>query len=190
MNTGLIKIYQSPKTVLTAEEIAILWNETKPANLYAKLQYYVKHGSLLRLRRGIYAKNKDFNKKELATKIFIPSYISFETVLREAGMIFQHYDSMFVASYVTRNIRVGDMRFCFRKIKNEALYNANGIVTENKFSQAMPERAFLDMIYLFPRYYFDNLDSLNWDTCRDLAPLYGNKQLQKRLERYQKKYAE
>jgi len=41
------------------------------------------------LRRGLYAKDNSYDKNELATKIYIPSYISFETVLRNAGAIFQ-----------------------------------------------------------------------------------------------------
>lgn len=177
-------------TVLTAEEIAILWNESDPGNLYAKIQYYVKCGSLVRLRRGIFAKNSNFNPKELAIKILTPSYISFETVLREAGMMFQHADSIFIASYATRRVMIGRNSFIFRKIKDKALYNANGIITENNVSQATPERAFLDMIYLIPHYYFDNLDALKWETCMELASLYTNKQLIKRVEQYHKKYAE
>lgn len=190
MESGLIKIYQSPLTVLTAEEIAILWNETSSNNLYAKIQYYVKRGSLVRLRRGIFAKNENFNYKELATKILTPSYIGFETALREAGMIFQHYDNIFVASYTSKHITVGKNTFVFRKIRDETLYNANGIITVNNVSQATPERAFLDMIYLYPHYYFDNLDTIKWKVCMELAPLYNNKQLIKRVERYRKKYAE
>lgn len=190
MDSSLVKIYQSPKTVLTTTDIAVLWNETKPSNLYAKIHYYVKRRSLLRLRRGIFAKNQNFNPKELATKIFTPSYVSFETVLREAGIIFQHYESILVASYTTTTVRVGSLTIGFRKLKDEVLYNAAGIAMENNFSQATPERAFLDMIYLYPRYYFDNLDDVDWDTCTELVKIYGNKQLSKRLALYQKKYAE
>lgn len=190
MDSGLVKIYQSPKTVLTTADIAVLWNETKASNLYAKIHYYVKRHSLLRLRRGIFAKNKNFNPKELATKIFTPAYVSFETALREAGIIFQHYESIFVASYTTTSVKVGNVSIGIRKIKDEVLYNAAGVVMKNNFSQATSERAFLDMIYLYPRYYFDNLDDLNWDTCQELVKIYDNKQLRKRLALYQKKYAE
>lgn len=190
MDSSIVKLYQSSKTVLSTREIAVLWNETRAANLYSKLRYYVKGGSLLRLRRGIFAKDKNFNPKELATKIFTPSYISFETVLRESGIIFQHYDSIYVASYASTTLKTENYTIWVRKLKNEILYNTGGIVTKNGFSQATPERAFLDMIYLFPRYYFDNLDSLDWDKCKQLVKIYNNKQLTTRLEDYQKKYAE
>jgi len=39
---------------------------------------------------------------ELAVKINTPSYISFETVLAQAGVIFQFYESVFVASHLSK----------------------------------------------------------------------------------------
>ena len=66
------------------------------------------------------------------------------------------------------------------------LYNPAGVKNENNFSIATPERAFLDMIYLFPKYYFDNLKSINWEQCFELAKIYANQQLIKRLTKYQK----
>jgi hypothetical protein len=55
---------------------------------------------------------------------------------------------------------------------------------------ASTERAFLDMIYLFPNYYFDNLRSINWDKCDELVKIYNNKELVKRLAKYRKNYAQ
>jgi hypothetical protein len=120
----------------------------------------------------------------LATSIYIPSYLSFETILREAGIIFQHYDTIFVASKWPKKITIGGHAFIFRKLKNSVLYNSAGIVTKNNYSAATPERAFLDMIYLFPDYYFDNLKLINWEKCDELAKIYNNKQLIKRLNKY------
>ena len=57
-------------------------------------------------------------------------------------------------------------------------------------SIASIERAFLDMIYLFPEYHFDNLRVIDWDKCFDLAVIYENRQLVRRLKRYQKRHAE
>ena len=190
MDNALVKLYKSPKTVLTTADIAVLWNEINPNNLKAKISYYVNREVLIRLRGGIFAKDKNYNPKELASSICIPSYVSFETVLREAGMIFQYYNAIYSASYKTQSIKAGGLNFNFRKIKDAVLYNAEGIISGNNFSQATPERAFLDMIYLHPRYYFDNLDSLNWEKCAEMVKIYQNRQLIKRLEEYRKKYAE
>lgn len=190
MKNTLAKLYQSSPTVVTIKDLALLWQETDPNKLKAKAAYYVKQGLLTRLTRGVFAKNKNYNPKELAVSIYTPSYISFETVLREAGMIFQHYDTIFVAGPWPKTVRIGGQPFTFRKLKNSALYNPSGIINAHNYSIATPERAFLDMIYLFPKYYFDNLNQLNWDQCFELVKIYENKQLLIRLKHYRKKYAE
>jgi hypothetical protein len=90
MDSLIAKLYQSTKTILTNKDLALIWQENDKDNLNAKIAYYVKQKALIRLTRGVFAKNKDYNSKELATSLYTPSYISFETVLREAGVIFQH----------------------------------------------------------------------------------------------------
>lgn len=190
MDNLMAKIYQSPKTVLTNKDLALIWEETNANNLKAKIAYYVKRGALIRLTRGVFAKDENYNVKELATSIYTPSYISFETVLREAGIIFQHYDTIFVAAPYAFSKKIDKHTFTFRKLKDNLLFNPAGIKNENDYSLATAERAFLDMIYLFPKYYFDNLKPINWERCRKLVKIYNNRQLIKRLNQYQKQYAE
>jgi len=182
----IAKLYQSPKTILTTKDIALIWQETNTVNLLSKIKYYAKQGSLTRLTRGVFAKSNEYDIKELATSIYTPSYISFETVLREAGIIFQHHDSIFVASPYPVTKKIGNHTFVFRKLKDSVLYSALGVKTEKNYSIATPERAFLDTIYLSPKFYFDNLRSINWEVCFELAKIYDNKQLIKRLAAYQK----
>jgi len=186
----IAKLYESPKTILTTKDIALIWEETNTVSLTSKIKYYAKEGSLIRLTRGVFAKNKEYEAKELATSIYTPSYISFETVLREAGVIFQHHDSIFVAGPYPTIKKIGDHTIIFRKLKNSVLFNALGVKNEKNYSIATPERAFLDTIYLSPKFYFDNLRSINWETCFELVKIYDNKQLIKRVTQYQKNYAQ
>ena len=190
MDNLIAKLYQTSKTILTNKDIALIWQENNQNNLKAKISYYVKRGALIRITRGVFAKNKNYNPKELATSIYTPSYISFETVLREAGVIFQHYDTIFVASPWPKTLTIHNTTIAFRKLKDSVLYNSAGIINQNNYSIATPERAFLDTIYLFPKYYFDNLKPINWEKCFELIKIYSNKQLMKRLTQYQKNYAQ
>lgn len=185
----LAKLYQSPKTILTTKDIALIWGETNNVNLLSKVKYYAKQGSLIRLTRGVYTKNNEYNLKELATSIYTPSYVSFETVLRETGIIFQHQTAIFVASPYPTSKTIDGHPIVFRKLKNSVLYNGLGVKQEQHYSIATPERAFLDTIYLSPKFYFDNLRPMNWELCDELVGLYENKQLIKRLASY-KKYAQ
>jgi len=189
MDNLINKIYQSSKTVLTNKDLALIWEERNKDNLKSKIAYYVKQGDINRLTRGVFAKDKNYEVKELATSIYVPSYISFETVLREAGVIFQHYDTIFVVGQQTRKVVVDKHTIAFRKLKDTVLYNPEGIISKNNYDIATTERAFLDMIYLFPKYYFDNLRSINWELCFELAKIYNNKQLIVRLNKYYKNYA-
>ncbi|MCR4313756.1 MAG: hypothetical protein NUV84_00725 [Candidatus Uhrbacteria bacterium] len=184
----LAKLYQSSKTVLSTKDIALIWNETNTVNLLSKIKYYAKQGSLIRLTRGVYAKGDEYDLKELATSIYTPSYISFETVLREAGIIFQHQTAIFVASQYPTSKTIDGHPIVFRKLKDSVLYNGLSVQQEKNYSIATPERAFLDTIYLSPKFHFDNLRPINWDLCDTLVGLYQNKQLIKRLASY-KTYA-
>lgn len=190
MDSLIAKLFQSTKTILTNKDLALIWQETNRNNLKSKITYYVKCGVLIRLTRGVFAKDKNYNPKELATSIYTPSYISFETVLREAGIIFQHYDTIFVAGPWPKTITINKTAITFRKLKDTVLFSPAGVDNKDNYSIATPERAFLDTIYLFPEYYFDNLRLISWEKCFELVKIYGNQQLMKRLKKYQKKYAQ
>lgn len=186
MDSSIAKLYQSNKTILTTKDLALIWEENDKLKLNVKAGYYVRQGALIRLTRGVFAKDKNFNSKELATSLYAPSYISFETALREAGIIFQHYDTIFVVAKWPKTMTVDKYKITFRKLKDTVLFNSAGIVSKDNYSIASPERAFLDMIYLFPNYYFDNLKFINWEKCEELVKIYNNKSLVKRLNKYKK----
>lgn len=190
MDSLIAKLYQCTKTILSTKDLALIWQENDKFSLNAKTAYYVKQKALIRLTRGVFAKNKNYNPKELATSIYVPSYISFETVLREAGVIFQHYETIFVASKWPKTMTVDKYTITFRKLKDAVLFNSAGVISKDNYSVATTERAFLDMIYLFPNYYFDNLKLINWERCDEIAKIYNNKQLIKRLNKYRKNYAQ
>lgn len=190
MDNLIAKLYQTSKTILTTQDLVIIWQESNPDSIKSKISYYVKKGLLLRLTRGIFAKNKDYDPKELADSVYTPSYISFETVLRENGIIFQNYETIFVASRFSQTKKIDRYSICFRKIKDSLLYNPSGIIFKDNFSIASAERAFLDMLYLCPNYYFDNLKNIDWQKCFEFVKIYNNKQLVKRLKKYYKLYAQ
>lgn len=190
MDNFITILYKSKQTVFTSMEIAILIEEKNIDNLKSKLAYYVKVGKLIRLRRGIFAKNNDYDKNELAVRVYTPAYISFETVLAREGVIFQYYEKIFIASYLSRNIKVKENKLAYRKLKNEILINRKGLINKGTYFEATKERAFLDMLYLFGDYYCDNFRKMDWNACLDLVLIYKNKSLEKKLNNYFKKYAE
>ena len=171
------QILRSKSSVLTFKEILIASGEKNPNLLKRRLNYYVQKGELVSPRRGLYANDTHYDRLELATKIYTPAYISFETILSQAGVVFQHYDTIFVATYQTKEIECDNQMYSFRKIKDVVLTNAAGIEDRGNYFAASKERAFLDILYLNKDYYFDNLSPLDEDKVLELLPLYDNKRM-------------
>ena len=179
-------ILRSPKTVFTLKDVALLWGEPSTGSTRVRLTKYVKNGKLYRVRRGVYAKDKNYNKLELATRIFIPSYVSFETVLAQEGLIFQFYTAITAASYLTRDIEIDGQIYSFKKIRTPILTNSQGVENRDETSLATKERAFLDTLYNRVDYHFDNLNSLDWNSVFEILPIYHNQRMAKRVDRLYK----
>lgn len=175
-------LLRSTKTVFSFKDIALLWRTAGTNAARVRINYYVRKGEIFPLRRGLYAKDRNYNHLELAAKIFIPSYVSFETVLTSAGITFQFYGQITVASYLTREVIVEDRTYAFRKIKPLVLTNPAGVENKDHCSMASKERAFLDTIYLNKDYHFDNLRPLDWDKVFDLIPIYKNMRMEKSVK--------
>ncbi len=99
-------LLRSSKTIFSNKDVALMWGEEADGSVRVRLNYYVKAKKLIRVHRGLYAKDKNYNRYELATRINTPSYISFETVLGSSGMTFQYYGNIFVADTYNNRIRV------------------------------------------------------------------------------------
>ena len=186
----LTTILRSSKTVFTYKDILLLWGEPGSVAARVRLNHYVRNGSLYRIRRGLYAKDKNYNKAELASRIFTPSYVSFETVLAKEGVIFQFYSQIFIASYLTREITVDGQVYSFKKIKTAVLTDPAGVEHKDQSSFATRERAFLDTLYLNTDYHFDNLSGLDWNKVFEILPIYHNKRMTKKVEAVYKQVTE
>src|SRR3989344_1054703 len=181
-------LLRSSKTIFSTKDAALLWNENDNSVVTDRLKKYVKAGKLFRAYRGLYAKDQKFDYFELATRIYTPSYISFETVLTRAGVNFQYYGNIFVASYVNREIGVGEQKITFVRMKDYVLSNTVGIEHKEGYAIATRERAFLDRIYVSKDYHFDNLSNLSWDKIFEILPIYNNKRLNKKVKEYLESY--
>lgn len=174
------------QTVLSTKDIMLLWGETNVTAAQVRINYYKTKGHLYHIRKGLYAKDQNYSRIELASKILTPSYVSFETVLSKAGIVFQYDTRIFVASYTTREIIADGQLYSYKRIKDSILTNNNGMSREESYLIASPERAFLDTIYLNKEYYFDNLSPLDWGKVNSILPIYGhNRRMESEVKKYQ-----
>ncbi len=173
------------QTVFTFNDISIITKRKPDSNLISNINYYISNGELKRLAKGIYTLDENFSKFELANKLRRPSYISFYTILQKEGIVFQPYDTIYLASNRSEEIHISGFHFKYRKLKDDILYNLKGVEEKNNVVMATPERALLDKIYLDGEEHFDNLKNINWN----LLKIMNNEiYMSKKIERYILKY--
>lgn len=176
-------MFELPQTVFTLKEISVYFPSVSYNNLKRRMSFVVKRGYLRKLRRGIFAK-ENYKDWELANRIYVPSYISLETVTQKEGITFQYYERIFSVGFISKTVEVDRKTFEYKRMKKEILSNRAGIKEEEGVFVASPERAFLDMLYFYKNYYFDNPGRLDFGKVRELAVIYGSKKLLKRIEEY------
>ena len=177
-------ILRSPHTVFSTSDAALLWGEDNEITITNRLHKYVMAKKLVRIRRGIYGKDEDYDRFEMATRIYTPSYISFETVLTRSGINFQYYETIFAASYLTRDIEVNGQKISFVRMRRDIFSDVTGINHSTGVAMATKERAFLDRIYITKDYHFDNLDVLDWEKVFEILPIYHSKKMEKKVKEY------
>ena len=177
-------LLRSTKTVFSTKDAALLWSESNETIVSNRLKKYEQSGALIRVRRGFYVKDEHYSRFELATRIYTPSYVSFETVLTRTGTNFQYYGTIFVASYVNREITVGSQTITFVRMKDYVLSNTTGIEHIDGVAMATRERAMLDRLYVSKNYYFDNLQGVDWEKISEIVPIYHSKRIEKTMKQY------
>ena len=115
------KILQSRKTIFTYDDIALLLSMDNRDTIKSFFARSIEQGVFVSISQGIYGL-RDYNLFELASRFKKLSYISFETVLKASGIIFQDYgNTIFSASDNTITKHNKDTTFTYLKLKNSIL---------------------------------------------------------------------
>ncbi|MDD2565563.1 MAG: hypothetical protein PHZ26_03155 [Candidatus Gracilibacteria bacterium] len=175
-------------TIFDYGDFSIIFDEYNRDYLKTKIAKLCEEEILVRLTKGIYyLKDRGYDSFELPTKLYSPSYISFHSALYHHSMIFQLPNRISFA--YKRNIEktIGKDIIYSKRLKEEILYNLSGIITTGAFSIADKERAFLDTLYIYGDFYFDNLNELDKNKVIEMLEIYKNKSFSKKIELYLKK---
>lgn len=105
---------------------------------------------LTQVTRGVYIlRGHSFDVEKLATKIYYPSYISFESALSKYGIINQGlYGLTLATTRHSKKIKLKGIECDYSKIKPELFFGFN--LTGGTYI-AEPEKALLDTLYLMSR---------------------------------------
>lgn len=171
------------------------------------LTRWVKSRYLIRLRQG-YFTFSEYKKKPdysfyFANRIYRPSYISLHTALAFYGMIPEavlQFTS--VTSLKTTSFTNDFGEYSYNTIKENLMFGYDlKPMTDNRTIQfASPEKALLDLFYLYP--FYDNKqemeelrldedylhDGLNKDLLMDYCTRFQSKALDKRIKLLLKTY--
>lgn len=169
-------LLKTEKTVFTTQDLQKLFPEIKKDSLARNLSRYKAAHKLLNPQKGIWALSV-FSEEELACSLYPQGYISLETVLYDAGIIFQRYGvSTRMVWLNTRKKVFQEHTYYAFKLKDELLFNPLGIRSSQNIRKATPERALCDLIYLQGKpqidnpEYFHNPQSLA--RFKELLPFY------------------
>ncbi len=169
-------LLQDGRSFYHTQDLAVLWDISNPNTLHTTINRYVKRGLLNSIYRGFYCKIplKEANPFELGLAALRGyGYISTESVLLENGIIFQDIKYITLVSGTSKRFKIAGHNFLVRKIKNEYLYNGEGIVFSGNIRKASLERAVADMLYFNPSYYFDASKSINQERVKEIQKIVG-----------------
>lgn len=164
------------------------------------LHRWTSKGMLIRLKKGLYT-FPEYKKKPdfalyFANRIYKPSYISLHTALSFFGIIPEAVTQITsVSSLKTAFFSNEFAQYSYKTIKNELMFGYQNITfaVDRVMQMATPEKALLDLLYLYPEYDTANqmeglrLDedflhnNLNLNLINEYLLRFNNKALSRRL---------
>jgi len=123
------------------------------------ISYWSKKGLIIKLRNGFYLfpeyKTRSGFEFYVANKIYRPSYISLHSALAFYGMIPESVVQITsVTSRKTASFSNSVGEFSYKTVKPDLMfgYDVKPIVEGHSFFLAKPEKALIDLLYLYPFY--------------------------------------
>ncbi len=165
------------------------------------LTRWVKEGKLVRLRQGYFTFSEYKNRPDyflyFANRIYNPSYISLHTALAFYGMIPEAVVQITsVTSLKTAAFNNGFGEYSYKSVKENLMfgYELKPMADNRIIRFATPEKALLDLLYLYPFYNDEReleelrldeeymLDDLNRDLLLDYCAKFRSKVLDCRVK--------
>ena len=145
----LNKIRNYDKAFFTLNDLVKIFN-VKEESLKVALNRLVKNERIIRLRKNAYQlPDKIYNLRKIASQLYEPCYLSFESALNECGILSQiPYSLTFATTNKSKKIILGSQEIEFRQIKKDLFF---GYELQNDIFIASPEKALVDQIYFISR---------------------------------------
>jgi len=169
--TRIKKLKNADKSIFSTDDLKDLWN-MRGNWTTTVVKRLTDNGILTKLARGIYSFGDEIDPFELANTAINPSYVSFNSSLRYWDIAFQAEKTISSAASYTAEKEITGYTLRYHKIKDELLYNLEGIKQDEGVSVAEPERAILDCFYLGILPNLDREEKINKTRLKELADFY------------------
>lgn len=159
-----------------ANDLANLWQIKDANTLHTTLKRYTAKGLLFRIYRGFYSLKpiNELDPLPLGIKALHEyAYISTETVLAQAGVIFQKENFITLISSKSKKFVIGNYNYHSRKLDDKFLFNPAGIFEKNGIRFASASRAAADLLYFNPKVFFDAPGLINWREVKKIQKEMG-----------------
>lgn len=170
------ELIKSGQTIFRTSDLAMLWGISNRSTLYTATQRLIKQGVLTRIYKGLYT-TASLNQIEpilLGQKVAHDfAYLSTETVLIQAGILFQSLPYLTFVTTRSQKMRLLGQAYRYRQMLPQFLFNQTGITQKKGLFTATPERAAADLLYYNTAAFFDNPDGLNWKTVKEIQQQVG-----------------
>ena len=163
--------------LFTDEDLKLVFRDKQPSAIYNSLTYHLKKKNLERHRRGLYSLSikksgkYDFSKFQLANKLVLQSFVSFESALSHHGLIpeavYEVTSACLSKNKAFKN-SLGRFSFAYSPVDPFYLGVEKDEVTNAKI--ANPIRALFDLIYVRRKLY-EKAENLESDLRLDLDEL-------------------
>ncbi|MBU0978750.1 MAG: type IV toxin-antitoxin system AbiEi family antitoxin domain-containing protein [Patescibacteria group bacterium] len=170
------ELIKSGQTIFHTTDLAVLWHISNRNTLYTATQRAVKQGVLARIYKGLYTTGSLFQLDPflLGQKAWHDfTYLSTETVLVQAGIIFQSMPYITFVAATTKKLLILGQEYRFRQMAPQFLHNRMGIDQKDGLFVASPERAVADLLYYNPSAFLDNRSLPDWDKIRSIQQQVG-----------------
>jgi len=188
----LAELQKTRRRVFTAQDLGVLWNYKDSRKLYELIKYYVNNKQIYRLSKGLYSLD-EYDKDslsldsnllfEVANKLVRNSYISLFTALKFYGVVFQYYGEIYSVSNKPAVKSIKGIRFVYKKIKDDVLFNDIGIIKKGLARIAGVERSICDSLYFFPKLGLEHVERVKKDKIMKVVEIYNNQELKKRVKK-------
>jgi len=165
------KLKNCEKNIFSSSDLKKLWDLDEDWSSKV-IQRFTDSGILTRLARGIYSFGDEIDPFELANTVVTPSYVSFNSALRYWDIAFQAEKTISSAASYSAEKEIAGYTLKYHKIKDELLYNLEGVKQDHGVSVAEPERAVLDCFYLGILPNLDREEKINKTRLKELAEFY------------------